>query len=36
MTDFIGVDKGIAAIATDSDGETYQGKPADTPSVLIK
>jgi putative transposase len=28
-TDFIGVDLGIAAIATDSDGNAYSGKPID-------
>jgi putative transposase len=29
VTDFIGVDLGIAAIATDSDGNAYSGKPVD-------
>jgi putative transposase len=29
VTDFIGVDLGIAAIATDSDGDQHSGKPID-------
>jgi putative transposase len=27
VTDFLGVDLGIANIATDSDGNAYSGKP---------